>query len=61
MLEHSKKILKQVSFDRLLFKKELLKALKWIKSEEVLVLKTWCLATFTHYSDVISEAFESIS
>lgn len=59
MLEFSKNILQKVSFDRFLFEKELRKALKWIRKEEVTVLKTWCLATFgATYGDVISNVFE---
>jgi len=61
MLELSKKTLQHVSFDGKLFKKELLKAIKWIKSEETLALKIWCLATFGHvYSDVIVEVFDRL-
>lgn len=60
MLELSKTILSRISFDKLLFKKELGKALKWIKPHEKLVLKIWCLAQFGHlYKDVILEVFEN--
>jgi hypothetical protein len=59
MLEFSKQILQKVSFDRRLFEKELRKAVKWIRKEEVLVLKAWCVATFGHqYQDVIFSVFE---
>jgi hypothetical protein len=61
MYELSKEILQKVSFDKILFRKELSKAVKWLKKEEVQLLKIWCLSTFTHYSDVISEVFESVS
>lgn len=58
----SKKVLTKVSFDRVLFRKELLKSIKWLKPRESLMLKAWCLATFGHmYRDVITETFESIS
>lgn len=61
MLEFSKQVLQKVSFDKLLFEKELKKALKWIRKEEVLLLKTWCVATFgAAYSDVIAKVFETI-
>jgi hypothetical protein len=60
MYEMSKEILQKVSFDKILFKKELLKALKWLKQDEALMLKAWCLATFVNYSDIIAEVFESI-
>ncbi len=62
MYEMSKKVLTRVSFDRVLFKKELLKSKKWLKPKESLMLKAWCLATFGHiYQDVIIEVFETIS
>lgn len=62
MYEMSKKVLTRVSFDRVLFKKELNKARKWLKPKESLMLKAWCLATFGHvYKDVIVEVFETIS
>ncbi|MBX7093510.1 MAG: hypothetical protein K1X56_02230 [Flavobacteriales bacterium] len=61
MLEFSKKILLKVSFDRLLFEKELRKSIKWIRKEEVLVLKAWCVATFgQQYYDVIARTFENL-
>ncbi len=60
MLELSKQILQKVSFDRKLFKKELKKSLRWIKPQEHLQLRAWCLATFgAIYYDVIQEVFES--
>jgi hypothetical protein len=46
MLEYTKMILKKVSFDLLLFKKELKKAFRWLAPEELLLLKRWCLNTF---------------
>lgn len=60
MMEFSKQVLQKVSFDRLLFKKELIKARKWVGQQDQLVLKAWCLATFGHmYKDVIMEVFQS--
>lgn len=61
MLEMTKTVLEKVSFDRRLFKKELLKSKKWLKKEEVMALQVWCVATFSHYSDLVNEVFESIS
>ncbi len=62
MYELSKKVLTRVSFDRRLFKKELLKSKRWLKPKESLMLKAWCLATFGHmHKDIIQEVFESIS
>jgi hypothetical protein len=60
MLELSKTILSKISFDQYLFKKELKKARKWVKPNEALVLKVWCLAQFGHlYKDVILEVFDA--
>ncbi|CAN5203045.1 hypothetical protein BH09BAC5_BH09BAC5_13690 [soil metagenome] len=62
MLEFSKHILKSVSFDKILFTKELKKLLLWAKPDEALLLKAWCIATFGHmYGDVISDVYRSIT
>ncbi|MCU0432038.1 MAG: hypothetical protein MUC87_01135 [Bacteroidia bacterium] len=62
MLEFSKNILEKVSFDRQLFYKELVKAARWVKPDEKLLLKAWCLATFGHvYGDLIRDVFNNIS
>lgn len=61
MFEMCKQVLQKVSFDQLLFRKELSKAIKWLKKDEALILKAWCLATFGHvYKDVIMETFEAL-
>jgi hypothetical protein len=61
MFEYSKEILTKVSFDRNLFKKELLKAIKWLKADERKLLMMWCLTTFGHkYSDIIAQAFRQV-
>ena len=59
MLELCKEILLKVSFDKLLFQKELNKALKWISnSEEKESLKQWCYSKFgKKYPEVIKLAF----
>ena len=59
MLELSKRILKSVSFDKILFQKELSKALKWITdAEETKLFKEWCIVEFGHiYPKVISKTF----
>jgi len=60
MFELSKQVLQKVSFDRLLFKKELSKSINWLKKEEITLLKVWCMATFGHlYRDLITETFET--
>jgi hypothetical protein len=58
MLELCKEILTKVSFDRILFQKELAKALKWLQSDEIENFKEWCLSTFGKtYPDVLRAAF----
>lgn len=59
MLELTKKILRNVSFDAQLFQKELNKALKWITdAEEVHRFKEWCIVEFgTTYPNIINKAF----
>lgn len=58
MLELCKEILVKVSFDKLLFQKELNKALRWIKSDELENFKNWCFNQFGRkYPDVIRSAF----
>lgn len=62
MLELSKKTLEKVSFDQVLFYKELKKALKWITStEEIQKLKDWCLREFGQsHSLVLQRVFVEI-
>jgi hypothetical protein len=58
MFELSKVILQRVSFDRHLFSKELKKAIRWIKREDLHAFKAWCQAHFGNkYPDVIEETF----
>lgn len=59
MYEMTKHILEKVSFDKSLFRKELFKARKFLKKDELLLLRLWCLTTFGHlYQDVIVEALD---
>lgn len=58
-MEMSKQVLEKVSFDPRLFRKELMKAARWVGQRDQLILKAWCLATFGHqYKDVILEVFQ---
>ena len=58
MLKYTKTVLQKVSFNKDLFNKELRKSLKWLKRDEVVILKTWCIINFGYiYSDVITEVF----
>jgi hypothetical protein len=62
MFELSKKILENVSFDRALFYKELIKALRCLKPNEKILLRVWCLANFGHsYKEIIKEAFRFVA
>ena len=61
MLEFSKKILKKVSFDKMLFKKELSKSIRWLNRKEVSALKIWALTTFSQYKNTILEVFDQVS
>lgn len=62
MLEFSKNILTKVSFDKVLFRKELVKALKYLKPNETILLKVWLLATFGQvYREVIIEVYRSVT
>ena len=46
MLKLTKYVLEKVSFDKKLFKKELIKATKALKKEELMLLYTWGLVKF---------------
>jgi uncharacterized protein YjhX (UPF0386 family) len=62
MFELSKKILGKVGFDRALFYKELVKAIRWVKPDEKMLLKVWCMTNFGHiYKDVIMDAFRHVT
>lgn len=58
----SKTVLQRVSFDKRLFKKELIKTKRWLKKEELNTLKVWCITTFgASHLDLIIDVFDSIS
>ncbi len=62
MLKYTKTILQKVSFNKYLFKKELMKSVKWLKRDEVILLEAWCIINFgSIYNDVIAEAFNNLS
>ena len=60
MLELSKQVLSRVSFDKNLFYKELKKSISWLNKDEHILLKSWCLASFGFYAELITEAFETV-
>ena len=47
MLEYFKTILEKVSFDVILFEKELKKAIKSLVNSEIQELKNWCYRQFS--------------
>lgn len=62
MLEFCKKVLTNVSFDRVLFTKELHKAIKWVNKEDLTSLKDWCVSQFgARYGDVIDDSFHRLA
>jgi hypothetical protein len=62
MFEYTKQVLTKVSFDKVLFRKELNKAMKWLKGEERKMLMVWCMTTFgSRYMDVLSEVFKKFT
>ena len=61
MLKLCKSVLEKVSFDPLLFRKELMKATKWLNKKELSKLKVWALGYFSHYKQTIQEVFASLS
>lgn len=55
-------VLQKVSFDRKLFKKELIKSRNWLKKEELTALKAWALVTFAGmYDDLILEVLGTVA
>ena len=58
MLEYFKKILSKVSFDSMLFEKELKKALKALLEIEIEELRVWCYAQFIgQYPEILHRCF----
>jgi hypothetical protein len=61
MLEFKKSILMKVSFDLELFEKELRKAIRRLRMDELVQLKSWCLDTFKGAHRAISaERFNEV-
>ncbi|MCP2042390.1 hypothetical protein [Pontibacter sp. HSC-36F09] len=58
MLEYVKTILLKVSFDKMLFEKELRKAFKVLIPDELKQLKQWCYEKFSErYLFVLNKVF----
>ena len=61
MLEHQKLILVKLSHDREMFRKEIIKSFRWLKSCEIIRLRRWLKDNYgIKYSDIIREVFEYI-
>jgi hypothetical protein len=62
MLDHQKSILQNLSSDKDLFRKEIVKSFRWLKSYEIIQLHKWLKDNYgkTH-KDVIEEIFEFIA
>ncbi len=62
MLEFTKVVLKKVSFDADLFRKELAKSIEWLNNSEKKQLRAWCLAYFgANYHQTIQEVFNQFA
>lgn len=57
MIEFVKQVLQGVSFDKELFRKELIKNLSLISPSEKALLLAWCLKRFSEHYDVLKDAF----
>jgi hypothetical protein len=61
MFEMYKYVLDKVSFDQLLFRKELEKAMIKIKPNELSQFKKWCFIAFDHeHKDILLEVFNNV-
>lgn len=59
MMELCKEILVKVSFDKVLFQKELSKAISWIQTEEIDSFRRWCIQNFgKKYPKIVHSAFK---
>jgi hypothetical protein len=61
MLEYIKTILLKVSFDKVLFEKELKKGLRALDQEDLLQLEQWCCAEFSdRHLPALSRVFPEV-
>ena len=62
MLKYTKEVLSKVSFDKYLFEKELLKAIRLLLPVEIKELRDWCYKTFGHlYRSILDRCFVQVS
>jgi hypothetical protein len=58
MLNYVKTVLTKVSFDALLFEKELRKAIRMLIADELSELRNWCYARFSgEYEAILNRCF----
>ena len=62
MLDHQKIILEQLSHDKEMFRKEIIKSFKWLRSYEIIMLRKWLKENYSDtHADVIHEVFDYIA
>lgn len=62
MLDHQKSILEKVSNDKDLFRKEIIKSFRWLKSYEIIQLHFWLKKNFSHsHGEIIQDIFRFIA
>ena len=62
MLEYFKTILSKVSFDIVLFEKELRKAIRALVAQELIELKIWCYHHFgSKYPSILDKNFSAVA
>ena len=62
MLEHQKALLEQLSYDKALFRKEIIKSFRWLKSYEIIRLYEWLQRKYGNtHGEVIQDVFEYIA
>lgn len=60
MLEYVKMILEKVSFDKVLFEKELKKGMSLLVPSEISQLQSWCYEKFTRYKNLLNQIFTRV-
>ena len=62
MLDHQKSMLEKVSHNKELFKKEIIKSFRWLKSYEIIQLHFWLKKNYGQsHGDVIRDIFQFIA
>lgn len=62
MLEHQKTVLEKVSNDKDLFRREIIKSFRWLKSYEIIQLHFWLKKKYEQpHGDVIRDIFQFIA